>query len=554
MYTDKKNILQLTALLKAHGIKRIVLCPGSRNIPLIQTFANVEDFTCYSVVDERSAGYFALGLALHEGTPVAVCCTSGTALLNLYPAVAEAYYQQVPLLVISADRPAAWIGQMDGQTLPQPGVFGDLIKHSVNLPEVHDEEEAWYCNRMINEAILELTHRGKGPVHINVPISEPFFLLPVDTLPEERVITRYEGLNMYHRDYTELIERLNGYKKRMVIAGQMNLIYLFDKKYTKPLSKHFAWLTENISNRVVPTQAVKNIDPLLCSMNAEKMSQMKPDLLITYGGHVISKRLKAFLRKHKPQEHWHISENGEVMDLYGSLTTVIEMNPFAFFEKIAPLLDNTVSTYPQTWGELSKSVNNVPFAYSEMYAVGEVVTRLTSMASLHLANSSVVRYAQFFPINEEVEILSNRGTNGIEGSLSTAIGYATVSEKLNFILIGDLSFFYDMNALWNSNYGSNLRILLLNNNGGEIFKALPGLKLSEKGERFVLAPHKATAKAWAKDRGFVYYEARNKEEFDELIPVFTDPSITSRPILLEVFTDKDEDIEALKLYYHNLKQ
>lgn len=252
MYSDKKNILQLVALLKAHGVRKIVLCPGSRNAAIVHTLANIEDFTCYSVTDERSAGFFAIGLSLQGGGPAAVCCTSGSALLNLHPAVAEAFYQQVPLIVISADRPAAWIGQMDGQTLPQPHVFGTLVKMSVNLPEVHTEEDEWFCNRLINEAILETTHHGKGPVHINVPISEPIYRFTAKTLPEVRVITRYQGLSVYDRDYKELIERLNKYNKRMVVVGQMNLIYLFEKKYVKPLYKHFAWLTEHLGNQTIP--------------------------------------------------------------------------------------------------------------------------------------------------------------------------------------------------------------------------------------------------------------------------------------------------------------
>ena len=422
MYTDKKNILQLVALLRAHGIKRIVLCPGSRNIPLVQTLANIPDFTCYPVTDERSAGFFALGLALHGGGPAAVCCTSGTALLNLHPAVAEAYYQQVPLVVISADRPTAWIGQMDGQTLPQPGVFGTLVKKSVSLPEVVSEEDEWYCNRLINEALLELNHHGKGPVHINVPISEPFFLLPVNELPNARVITRYQGLNVYDKDYQPLIDRLNRYQRRMVVVGQMNLIYLFDKRYTKMLYKHFAWFSENISNQTVPGMPIRNIEPLLCSMNQEEQEKMRPELLITYGGHVISKRLKRFLRKHPPVEHWHISPDGEVMDLYGSLTTLIEMDPFEFLEKIAPMMDNRTPDYPRGWEARSKAIPQADFAYSEMSAIGKVIRQLPVPCSLHLANSSTVRYAQLFDVPSEVEILSNRGTNGIEGSLSTAIG------------------------------------------------------------------------------------------------------------------------------------
>lgn len=554
MYTDKKSILQLAALLKAHGIRKIVLCPGSRNIPIVQTLANIPDFTCYPMTDERSAGFFALGLALHGGTPAAVCCTSGTALLNLHPAVAEAFYQQVPLVVISADRPAAWIGQMDGQTLPQPGVFGSLVKKSVDLPEVDSEESEWYCNRLINEALLELNHHGKGPVHINVPISEPFFKLPVTELPEVRVITRYQGLSVYDKDYQPLIDRLNRYQRRMAVVGQMNLIYLFDKRYTKMLYKHFAWFTENISNQTVPGVPIRNIEPLLCSMNFETQQKMRPELLITYGGHIISKRLKKFLRRHPPVEHWHIAPDGEVVDLYGSLTTVIEMDPFEFLEKIAPMMENRTPEYPRQWEALSKAIPQAQFDYSEMSAIGAVIKNLPAPCSLHLANSSVVRYAQLFDIPANVEILSNRGTNGIEGSLSTALGYATASDKLNYLFIGDLSFFYDMNALWNSNYGANIRILLLNNEGGEIFHALPGLELHENARRFVTATHCATAKAWAEDRGFEYLSARNSEELNAAVTVFTQASVTNRPILLEVFTDKNLDIEMLKEYYHNLKK
>lgn len=553
MYTDKKNILQLTALLKAHGIKRIVICPGSRNIPLVQTFTHVNEFTCYPMTDERSAGFFALGLALHDGQPVAVCCTSGTALVNLHPAVAEAYYQQVPLLIISADRPKAWIGQMDGQTLPQAGVFGTLVRKSVDLPEIHTDEDEWFCNRLINEAILELNHHGRGPAHINVPVSEPFFKVPVDQLPEVRVITRYQGLSMYDRDYEILIKRLNDYPRKMVIVGQMNLIYMFDKKYRRQLYHHFAWFTENLSNRTIPGIPIKNIEPLLCGMNAERKEAMRPDLLITYGGHIISKRLKKFLRKYKPKEHWHVSADGEIADLYGSLTTVIEMDPFEFLEKISRLIDGKPSDYPQQWMQLSEAVPKVDFGYSEMQAIGKVISRLPQPSSLHLANSSAVRYAQFFPINENIEVLSNRGTNGIEGSLSTAIGYAVVSPHLNFLIIGDLSFFYDMNALWKPNYGSNLRILLLNNEGGEIFQALPGLELTPEAHRYVIGTHHHTAKAWAEDCGFEYLAVSNEAELDAAIETFTQPSITRQPILMEVFTEKDKDIELLKKYFHALK-
>lgn len=553
MYTDKKNILQLAALLEVYGITKVVLCPGSRNVPIAHTLSNHPAFTCYAMTDERSAGYFALGLALNSGKPVAVCCTSGTALLNLHPAVAEAFYQKVPLIVISADRPAAWIGQMDGQTLPQPDVFRTLVKKSVNLPEIHTDEDEWFCNRLINEALLETNHHGKGPVHINVPVSEPLFGFTTAALPGVRVITRYQGLNIYDRDYNDLIDRMNKYRKRMIVVGQMNLIYLFEKRYTKLLYKHFAWLTEHIGNQTVPGIPVKNFDTALYAMPEEQMNRMTPDLLITYGGHIVSKRLKKFLRQHPPKEHWYVSPDGEVTDLYCSLTTVIEMDPFEFLEKIAGLLENHTPEYPRIWEDYCKAVPEPEFAYSEMAAVGALIKSLPEKSVLHLANSSVVRYAQLYAISPTIEVCCNRGTSGIEGSLSTAVGYAATSDKLNFAAIGDLSFFYDMNALWNVNVGSNLRILLLNNGGGEIFHTLPGLEMSEASHKFITAVHKTSAKGWAEERGFLYLRAENDGQLAETMQTFTCPETVERPILLEVFTDKDEDIRMLKNYYHQLK-
>lgn len=550
MYTDKKNILQLVALLEAHGVKKIVLCPGSRNIPLVHTLSTHSSFTCYPVTDERSAGFFAIGLALNGGEPAAVCCTSGTALLNLHPAVAEAFYQNVPLIVISADRPAAWIGQMDGQTLPQPGVFGYLVKKSVSLPEIYTDEDEWYCNRLINEALLETHHHGKGPVHINVPVTEPIFRFTVESLPEVRVITRYQGLNVYDRDYNELIKRLNQYQKRMIIVGQMNLIYLFEKKYSKLLYKHFAWLTEHLSNQTIPGIPVKNFDVALYAMDEETQEKMVPELLITYGGHVVSKRLKNFLRKNPPKEHWHVSADGEVVDLYGSLTTVIEMDPFEFLEKIAFLLESKTPQYPLLWENYCKELTQPEFPYSEMAAIGALIKALPKQCALHLANSSVIRYAQLFTIATSVEVCCNRGTSGIEGSLSTAVGYAAASDKLNFVVIGDLSFFYDMNALWNTNLGPNLRILLLNNGGGEIFHTLLGLEMSGTSHKFITAVHKTSARGWAEERGFLYRKVEDEVQLEEAIVMLTQPEPMEHPVLVEVFTNKNKDARILKDYYH----
>ena len=553
MYSDKRSILQLAALLKAHKIRKIVLCPGSRNAAIVHTLANIEDFTCYSVTDERSAGFFAIGLSLQGGGPAAICCTSGSALLNLHPAVSEAFYQQIPLIIISADRPAAWIGQMDGQTLPQPNVFGNLVKMSVNLPEVNTDEDEWYCNRLINEAILETYHHGKGPVHINVPLSEPIYRFTAKTLPEARVITRYQGLNVYDRDYKELINKLNQANKRMIIVGQMNLIYQFDKKYVKPLCKNFVWLTEHLGNQTTPGLAIKNFDVAVSAMDEVRQEQMTPELLITFGGHIVSKQMKKYLRNHPPKEHWHITPDGKVADLFGCLTTIIEMDPFEFLEKIAFLLEGNPTNYPLRWENWCKIIPEPSLPYSQISVTGDLIKALPTPCSLHLANSSTVRYAQLFTLAKGVEVCCNRGVNGIEGSLSSAIGYASASTQTNFILIGDLSFFIDMNALWMSHLRNNVRILLFNNEGGEIFHTLPGMDKTDKSRPFITAEHQTSAKGWAEERGFQYIKVRDDEEWQDALKVFASPEEQERPMLLEVMTDKSEDTRLLREYYKSVK-
>ncbi len=548
MYSDKKNVLQLVSLLKEYEINDIVLCPGSRNSPIVHTLANHPFFHCYAVTDERSAGFFAMGLALQSNKPTVVCCTSGTALLNIHPAIAEAYYQQIPLIVISADRPAAWIGQMDGQTLPQPNVFGTLVKKSVNLPEIQTLEDEWYCNRLINEALLELNHHGKGPIHINIALSEPLFQYTAEKLPATRVISRY-----YHSDVEDLFIRLKKYNKQMMIIGQTNEDY-FEKDNSNILSSHFALLAEHLNNQIASSSTIiKNVDTLLYALPEDETDTLVPDLIITFGGHIVSKRLKKFLRSNPPKEHWHISTDGNVVDLYCSLTAIVEMKPAEFLTKMIPFLTNNSSEYPNRWKNLSESISEPEIDYSEISAIGDLIKSLPENSVLHLGNSSVVRYAQLFSISNSIKVFCNRGTAGIEGSLSTAVGFAASSEKLNYVVIGDLSFFYDMNALWNNHIKSNLRILLLNNGGGEIFQALPGLDMTEQTHRFVTGTHSTSAKGWAIERGFQYTDIHNQKELKEALKTFTQSTQTEKPMLLEVFTDKAEDVRLLKEYYQQIK-
>ena len=545
MYSDKKSVRQLAVLLKAHGVTKVVVCPGSQNAPLIQTFLQVKSFTCYPMNDNRSAGFFALGLALHEVAPVAVVCAAGNGLTNLLPAVAEAYQQQVPLVVVSADTVPS--------RLKEPLLFDKIVKKAVNLPEVQNEADALTCNQLINEALLESKHHGRGPVHINIQLSDPSFGCNATELEEERVMERYQGLNMYEQDYQPLVERLNRLKKRMVVAGQMNNIYEFDKKHEMTLSKQFVWFTENLSNHTTPGTPVRRMEELLFPMDLKTQENLSPELLITFGGAVVSRRLKYFLRKHKPLEHWHVSKDGEVYDAFGALTAVIEMDPFEFFEKIAPLIEDVPPLYPRQWSQLEEKLPEPRFPFSEMQVVGQLMAALPQGCSLHLGNSSVVRYAQFFPLATDVEIQANMGLEGSEGALGTALGYATASEKINYMVLGDVSFFGGMNALWNSAYGSNVRILVINNGGNAQLQTLPGFTPDERALRFVTGTHQATAQAWAEDRGFTYFSAHDEAELQAALPAFTQPDITRQPLLLEVFTDKAADAETLKQYFKGLK-
>ena len=537
MYSDKKNILQLASLLEAHGVGDIVLCPGSRNAPIVHTLSQVSAFHCYQETDERNAGFMALGMSVATGKATAVCCTSGSALVNLHPAVVEAYYQRVPLIVISADRPACWIGQQDGQTLPQPGVFGPMVKFMASLPEVRSGEDEWYCNRLINEALLTATHGHPGPVHINVPISEPLYRFTVDKLPDVRVIRRAG-------QPTDLLKVMKTTSRRMIISGQCSKKEQYDFSLITNLPNHFVLLGEHLANLSLKSSFISNFDPILENASPEELESLRPELLVTYGGHIVSGRLKKFLRRYPPQYHWHISAEGDVTDTFRCLTCVCENRPTPFFNKLDLDLMYTgnyifkTTSYIQLWNERSATAPLPAPDYFPRSVTGDVVTRLPGNSNLHLGNSSVVRYAQQYPLppDRTLEVHCNRGVNGIEGSLPAAVGTALVSFPFpTFLLIGDLSFFYGMNALCRD-VPPNLRILLLNDFGGRIFRTLKGMPEGES-RRFIMGQHDVTAKAWAVERGFRYIAVHNRGEWEKACRLFVSSRRLTKPMLVEVFFD-----------------
>ena len=550
MYSQKENVNILTALLVEHGISHAVVCPGSRNAPIVHNLHECPDIQCYPVTDERSAGFYALGMSLCTKGPVAVCVTSGTALLNLAPAVAEAYYQHVPLVVISADRPPQWIDQLDGQTLPQPDALGRFVRKAVTLPEPRNEEEHWYCNRLVNEALIEARHHGYGPVHINVPISEPLFDFTVDELPEERSMTLLNP-RCYKALLMECAGQFFSSRKPMIIIGQMSTEGLLPEELTM-ISQYAVVLNESLSIG----KGGSHFDEVLYAVGNNPGYQ--PDFVLYLGDTMVSKRVKQWLRKVKDTHIWAATEDGSIHDTFMHLYGVIEGHPADVIDDLMESAGikstDSTETFRKRWdkalGKAAKHAEEYQPAYSQMSVVKhfEELLGYEDESAVHYANSSAVRLANIYARHY---VYCNRGVNGIDGSLSTAAGFSAVSDEQVFIVIGDLSFFYDQNALWNQNLTGNLRILLMNNGKGGIFNMLKGLEKSEARDTLVSAQHQTSAEGICQQNNIVYLKAENMEEMKQGIDTLLYQE-SERPVLLEVFTDAEEDERVFRDYYRSL--
>ncbi len=558
-------ISELVALLQAHGVRDVVLCPGSRNAPLVYALSHhLAGVTCHSIIDERSAGFYALGLALATHRAVVVCCTSGTAVANLHPAVAEAYYQGIPLVVLSADRPERWIGQWAGQTLPQPGLFGSLVRKAVHLPEPHTEEERWYCNRLINEALLAALAPLPGPVQINVPISDPgVSLLPPTSVAHtpKRPIGMQPGrciqqLYPYRIDaqaVESLLRRLTTFERKMILVGQesWSAAMSMGESFPQSLREQFLCIGESLSNSSV---SICSLDALLASLSEGDRRALQPDLLITLGGHIVSNKMKQYLRSYPPRETWHLSPDPTVVDLFCSLTEQIIAPVGPFLETMAQGLEGHASSpYARHWRERIDQLPSPTPRYSSLAVVGSLLSHLPEEPCvLHLANSSSVRYAELFRKPRRLLTLCNRGTSGIEGSLSTALGFARQrAEERHFIVIGDLSFFYDLNALGLLEVGSNVRVLLLNNQRGSIFKSLSTLEMDRLSQRYITAEHQLRAQGWAESCGWEYLSVQEASELEETMAYFVGPA--DRPRLLEAFVSSEDEIAELQNYFKQIQ-
>lgn len=560
MYSNKENVNILTSLLLEYGVSDAVVCPGSRNAPIVHNLSVCEAIRCRPVTDERSAAFYALGLAIATRRPTVVCVTSGSALLNVMPAVAEAAYQHVPLVVISADRPQQWIDQLDGQTIPQSDALGRFVRKAVQLPEPHNDEERWLCRRLVNEAMHLATCRQGAPVHINVPISEPLFEFDTEQLPQ---LSRFNNIKRAAIKDTsmDIPDAFHKAKRPMIVIGQL-AHGTISHETIRSLSEKYVVMSEPLSNPSYMTihfdEAIRYIVSDNSSINDDEDDKTAyyPDYVIYVGDTLVSKPARRFLRNAKAPLCLITPDAADIHDPLMTLTDIVECDTDSINALLASLCDAPDTDERCRFHDRWQSFLDACAAHADAYApeysqmatvkyFEEQLADLDIDICVHYANSSAVRlaciYAQHY-------VWCNRGVNGIEGSLSTAAGFSLATNDMTVCVIGDLSFFYDQNALWNTNLRGNLRIILLNNRGGGIFRQLPGLNDSPAADDLVMASHENTAQGICTQNDIGYMSAKNMDEMQiGVVTLLTRES--ERPMLLEVFTDSNDDVKALEKYF-----
>lgn len=556
--SDHFTAAELARLCAAKGVKYAVISPGSRSAPLVIAFNKQEGIECLQVIDERSAAFFALGMAQQLHAPVALICTSGSAVLNYGPAIAEAFYQRIPLLVITADRPEEWVDQGEGQAIRQHGVLALHMKRSVQLPRITGDELArWHCGRLINEAIDETLLPVPGPVHVNVPFAEPLY-----GTTEEHGSSRFIAPVMTEAfilpDHARwLIGQLSACKKVMVLSGQ--------GVWSDGLRKQLVQLAA-LPQVTVHTEATSNLDDtafLACidrvieGVNERNEKDLRPDLLITFGGAVVSKRIKTLLRKWKPAQHWNIDTGQRHYDTYQSLTHDIAVSPEIFFAQLTPSVVPNESIYGEVWKMMDESIrgkhNRILAAapFCDLTVFNTLNDRIPGDSAVHLANSTPARYAQLFDRVRGHRWFGNRGTSGIDGCTSTAVGAAFATRQLTTLITGDTAFCYDSNAFWNNHLSADLKVIVIDNGGGNIFRYIDGPDKDAELLPWFEAPHSRSIEQLVKSFGLPYYHAHDHASLESGLDKLY--AVHDKPALLHIITDAQISPRVLRDYFKQLR-
>ncbi|UFH52460.1 2-succinyl-5-enolpyruvyl-6-hydroxy-3-cyclohexene-1-carboxylic-acid synthase [Spirosoma sp. KNUC1025] len=570
-------IVNIAELLYRKGIRDIIVCPGSRSAPLTLAVARHPHLHVRVMADERSAGFVALGIAQQSRTPVGIICTSGSAVYNLAPAVVEAFFQQVPLVLLTADRPHEWLHQQDGQTIDQVGLFGAHVKRSYDLPADYSHTDArWFIERSLNEAINLSRLLPAGPVHLNVPLREPFYPTasePFTYDPVRIIDTLTASPVLASETWHALLQEWDQSERTVIAIGHLNrnpdLLNLL-QKFTEELG--IPIVGEITSNLPHNEEFITHTDTFLTLLDSAKKEALRPDLLITIGGGFLTRNLKTFFRQSslndvQPRRHWHILPTVDrITDAFQSLTTLIPADPYQFLVKLFADIDyqrflqgdddTDAKGFLSLWQQadrlgaqlVEKTLGSPDQPMTDWSATQQLLEQLPDGSILHLANSMPVRYANLCGLSEtqQISVYSNRGVSGIDGCLSTAVGAALATDKLVTLLIGDVAFFYDRNALWSAPIPANLRIVLLNNDSGHIFRMIDGSSQQPELETYFETPHGYTAKNTAQDANLAYQLCDTLESLRTLLPDFFHPGDTAK--LLEISTDKHHNQEQFMRY------
>ena len=556
-----KNILaqSITDLCFKKNIKNIVISPGSRNAPLTLGFNLHPYFKTYSLVDERAAAFFALGIAQQVKFPVVLVCTSGSALLNYYPAISEAYYSNIPLVILSADRPERLLNIGDGQTINQKNVFDKNIGYSENL----NQNDNYYLNLFglrdnnqdkINKA-LNFSIEKQTPVHINIPFSEPLY--EITNSLSVNTINKLPGLNNQNiKNISSFRNKWQNSIKKIILIGVSSPDILCKKSIDLLASdSSLLVLTENTSNVYHPSFCNK-IDQLIAPLTNKELKEFRPEILITIGGMIISKKIKAIFRDNKPKEHWHIGIH-DANDTFFCLTKHFKTIPNNIISKLYENFNDNGTDYHNKWDLIisKRSEKHKKYLskliYCDFKVFDYVLKSIPSNSMLQVSNSSAIRYTQLFDIDSSINVYCNRGTSGIDGSTSTAIGAASVFKGNTVFITGDLSFFYDSNALWNNFIPTSFRIILINNKGGGIFKILTKDNNTELFKKFFETKHDLYAKDLCNMYGFEYFISDDEDKLKNVLNDFYNQS--EKPRLLEVITDNDYNQDYLLNYFDYIK-
>lgn len=559
MISDKKPVRDLVTLMANKGVTDVVISPGSRNAPLTISFHNHPKINCYSIVDERSAAFFALGMAQQTGRTVAVCCTSGSAAVNYAPAVVEAFYQKIPLLVITADRPNEWIDQGDGQTMRQQNLYANFIKKSYSLAqEATDRDSVWHNQRQINEAIDLAQADNKGPVHINLPLRENLYGTTEEhEIPPKVIHSPRMDIQLAQSEVSHLADKLDKAPKVLVLCGMTPKNERLEKALFEFSEKTGALVMTEASSNLHHSNYIGCIDRLLVTMSENEEQEFVPDILITIGHSIVSKKIKKHFRCMWPTEHWHVDAADEYIDTFQALTLRVPSKPETFFEQMNQETISPSEDYRDKWLERNRLNHKhgerfiEKTKFSDLKVFSQILKKLPANSLLQMGNSSVVRYVLLFDPSSEIVYNGNRGTSGIDGCTSTAMGAALGSKKETTLITGDVAFFYDSNGLWNNYLSPNLKIILINNGGGGIFRIIPGPSTSEALEPYFETHHQMDAEKLAEQFGLDYFSSENEAELSEGLDwLYSD---RQRAGILEIKTPRLENDPVLKSFFKYLK-